>query len=154
MKKQKEASHLAVDELEITRALRVAVASAVLGASLVAWVLCHPTVRVHLGEVQSAVETAGEGRKVDVESELLVEEVEGLVGRLVLQEVETRANVGTGLEGEGERVAGGGNTVSAGVVSDVERAVRRAGRAIRAVGGIPLVTGVAVLVFVGQEWHY
>ena len=60
--------------------------------------------------------------------------------RLVLQEVETRANVGTGLEGEGERVAGGGNTVSAGVVSAVERAVGRAGHIIGAERSVPGVT--------------
>ena len=126
------------------RALRVAVTRTELGTRVVV-ANTHVTVGRHGREVDGAVETAGEGRKVDVESELLVEEVEGLVGRLVLQEVETRADVGTGLEGELERAAGGGDTVGTRVVRTVERAVLRAGRAIRAVGGVPLVTGVAVL---------
>jgi hypothetical protein len=51
---------LAVDELEITRALRVAVACAVLGTGLVARVLGQTAVLVHGDEVQGAVETAAE----------------------------------------------------------------------------------------------
>ena len=56
MKEQKEASHLAVDELEITRALRVAVTRAILGSCLVTRVLTHATISVHLDEVEGTVD--------------------------------------------------------------------------------------------------
>jgi hypothetical protein len=49
---------LAVDELEITRALRVAIAGTVLGTGLVAGVLGRTTILIHGDEVQSTVETA------------------------------------------------------------------------------------------------
>ena len=154
MKKQKEASHLAVDELEITRALRVAVASAVLGASLVAWVLCHPTVRVHLGEVQSAVETAGELGNVDVEGELLVQQLEHVVARVRLHQVDTGPDVLVGAGGhkvELERGAGSGDTVGTSVVGTVQSTVLRARGRRCADGSVPLVTGVAVGVAAGGE---
>ena len=49
---------LAVDELEITRALGIAVAGTVLGAGLVARVLGLATVLVHRDKVQGTIETA------------------------------------------------------------------------------------------------
>ena len=132
------------DELDVLRALRVAVAGTELGTRVVVS-LAHVTGGVHGREVDGAVETAGEGREVDVEGELLVEEVESLVGGLVLHEVDTGANVGAGLEREGERVTGGGDTVGAGVVGAVESAVLGAGSTVRAEGGVPLIASVAVL---------
>lgn len=51
-------AYLTVDELEITRALAVAVASSVLGSGRVGGVLGQTTVGVHRDEVHGAVETA------------------------------------------------------------------------------------------------
>ena len=49
---------LAVDELEIPRALGVAVAGAVLGTCLVAGILLHAAILVHGNEVEGSVEAA------------------------------------------------------------------------------------------------
>ena len=112
------ATYLAVDELDVVRALGVAVAGTVLGAGDVAWEAGLATVSVHLDEVEGAVETTGEVRHVDVEGELLVLQVEHLVGGVILgHEVDTRTDV-LGVrtlrhELERERVPAGGDTVSA-----------------------------------------
>ena len=50
-------AHLAVDEFQVRWALRVAVASTVLGAGLVATEAGLATVRVHVDEVERAIET-------------------------------------------------------------------------------------------------
>ena len=47
----------AVDELDVVRALGITIACTILGASFVARKLTHTAVRVHLHEVQSAVDT-------------------------------------------------------------------------------------------------
>ena len=106
-------SYLAVDELDVLGALRVAVASTVLSTSLVGCVLGETTILSHLDEVQSTVETAGEVGHVDIEGEFLVEEGEHLVVGVVLHQVDTRADVGAGNELERERVAAGRDTVGA-----------------------------------------
>lgn len=134
-----------IDELDITRALRVAVTSTVLGTSLVGGVGRHTTVGSHLGEVDGTVETAGQLGDVDVEGELLVHQVEHLVlGVGGVHEIDTRADVGTSLEGEGEGVAAGGDTVSACVVGTIESAVRCTSGAVRAESGVPCAASVAV----------
>ena len=108
-----------VDELDIPGTLRIAVASSVLGTSLVVRVLRKTTVSVHLDEVESTVETTGKLRHVDVESELLVLEVEHLVFRVRGHEVRARSNVLLGRLGhelEREGIARSGDTVSACIV--------------------------------------
>ena len=115
-------SYLAVDELDVVRALCVAVAGTVLGAGDVAWEAGLATVSVHLDEVEGAVETTGEVRHVDVEGELLVLQVEHLVGGVILrEEVDTRPDVlrvwALGHELEAECVSTRGDTV--GACSDV-----------------------------------
>jgi len=138
---------LSIDELDVTRTLRVAVAGTIFGTSLVGGELGHTTIGVHLGEVEGTVKTAREVGDVDVESELLVQELEHLVVSLVGHEVDTRADVllgGLSDEFEGECVTAGGDTVCARVISTVESAVRSTGFAIRAKTGIPGVAGVAV----------
>lgn len=52
-------TYLSVNELHVLRALRVAVASSVLGAGLVVSVFRHTTVGIHLRQVEGTVETAG-----------------------------------------------------------------------------------------------
>lgn len=142
-------AHLAIDELEITRALRVAVSSTVLGTSLVVRELGHATVGSHLGEVQSAVETARELRDVDVEGELAVQGVEHVVGRVGVHEVDTRADVlvvAVGDEVQLELVTAGGDTVGTLVVGTVQSALLSARSGIITDGGIPGVALVAVIV--------
>ena len=70
---------LAVDELEVVWALRVAVAGAVLGAPLVARVLGFAAVLVHLHEVQRAVEAARHLGHVNIEGELSILEMEHVI---------------------------------------------------------------------------
>ena len=116
------ATYLAVDELDVVRALGVAVSGTVLGASLVAGEAGLATVGVHLDKVERAVETAGEVRHVDVEGELLVLQVEHLVGGVILrEEVDTRPDVlrvwTLGHELEAKCVSARGDTV--GACSDV-----------------------------------
>jgi hypothetical protein len=69
---------LAIDELDVVRALRVTVSSSVLGTSLVVS-FADTTVSCHLDEVKSTVEATGELGDIDVEGELLAHEVEHLV---------------------------------------------------------------------------
>jgi len=135
------------DELEVSGALRVAVASSVLGTSLVVGVLARTTVGVHLGEVESAVETAGELGNVDIEGELLVERLEELVGAVASHEVNTRTDVlllAVGDKFEGEGIARGGDTVGTRVVGTIESAVLGASVVVGAERGVPSVTGVTV----------
>ena len=76
------------------RALGVAVASTVLGTGRVGREAGLATVSVHLDEVERAVETAREVGHVNVESELLVLQVEHLVRGVVLgEEVDTGTDV-------------------------------------------------------------
>lgn len=133
-----------VDELDVTGALRVAVARTELGTSLVGGEPGHTAILVHSAEVERAVETAGEVRHVNIEGELLVEQLEHRVPRLAVHEVHARADVGAGDELERERSARGGDTVGALVVRTIEGAVCRASLAVGAERRVPLVAGVAV----------
>lgn len=146
--------YLAVDELEIPRALRIAVASPVLGTGLVVGELGHTTVGVHLGEVQRAVDTAREARNIDVEGELLVEELEDLVVGVVGHEEDTRTDSIHRVlsdESEGEGIAAGRDAVGAGVVGAVKRAVTGACHAVGAGRSVERVAGMAATVSDGHE---
>lgn len=139
-----EVTDLSVDKLNILRALRVAVARSVLGTSLVVRELGHTTILVHRDEVDGAVKTARKVRHVDVEGELLIHQLEHLVVRGILHEVDTGADVGAGHELDGKSVAASGDTVSASIVSTIEGAVLSAADGVSADGGVPRVAGVAV----------
>lgn len=54
----RRSTYQAVDELEVTGALAVAVSRSVLGTSSVGGVLGHATVGIHGNEVHSTVQTA------------------------------------------------------------------------------------------------
>lgn len=145
-------SHLAIDELDVTRALRVAVAGTVLSTSLVASVGSHATISLHLGEVERAVKTARKVGDVNIESELLVEGLEHLVVRVVLHKVDTRTDVflcALGDEFESEGVAAGGDTVGTRVVSTVKGTVSSTSLAIGAKASVPFIAGIAVSVTAG-----
>lgn len=138
----------AVDELDVTGALGVAVAGSVLGAGLVAVVARLAAVLVHGDEVEGAVETAADLGHVHVKGELVAQEGEHLVRVLVLHEVETAANVlavgALSDKLQAQLVAARGDAVGARVVGAVDAALLSASLAIRADGGIPLVARVAV----------
>lgn len=139
----------AVDELEILRALRVAVASTILSTSLVGGEASHATILVHLREVKRAIETARKSRHVHIKRELCVQELEHVVARVGVHEVETRTNVlvsAVGDEVEFEGRAGRGDTVGTLVVSTVQSAVGSAGGRVGAEGSVPGVARVAVRV--------
>lgn len=138
---------LAVDELEVTGALGVAVASAVRCTSLVARVLGHAAVGVHGNKVEGTVQTARQVGHVHVKGELLAQQVKGLVLGLGRHQEETAANVGIGAlgdEAEGQSVVGRGHTVGGLVVGAINAAVGGTGRIIGAEVGVPGVSGVAV----------
>jgi hypothetical protein len=87
-------AYLAVDELEIPRALGITVTCTILGAGLVARVLLQTTICVHRHEVQSAIETTWQVREIDVECELLAaSEFEHLVLSIRRHEICARADV-------------------------------------------------------------
>lgn len=134
---------LAVDELEVTRTLRVAVARAVLSTSLVRGVLCHATVGIHGDKVECGIEAAWNVGQINIKSELLAKGLEHLVVGAVRHQVRARANVGTisilryKLQIQG--VAAGGDAISAGVVSSINSTLRSAGGVSRADGCVPCV---------------
>ena len=132
----------------------VAVASTILGTSLITRVLGHPTVRIHLYEVESGVETAFEGGQIDVEGELLVLQLEHVVRIVVGQEVAAGANVAVRHELEGEGVVAGSDTVFIGVFGTFKGAVISASFAIRAkrrIPGLARVIEAVSFVFNGME---
>ena len=137
-------TRLSVDELDVVRTLRVAVTGTVLGTSFVVGELGHTTILVHLDEVDGTVQATTEVGHVNVETELLILQLEELVSAVVLEEVDTRADVAASDELEGKSVTGRGDTVGTGVVGTIKSAVLRAGLRVRTKGSIPLVTGVAV----------
>lgn len=145
---------LAIDELDVMRALRVTVTGSVLGTSLVGGELGHATIGVHLTEVHSTVQTARQLRHIHVKGELLVEKVEHAVLAVRRHQVSTRTNVPAvavagdevELQGTGAR---SGDAVGATVVCTIEGAVCGAGSSIRAESCVPGVTRVAVCVAAG-----
>ena len=144
LREREENTNLSVDKLDVLRTLRVAVTGTVLGTSLVARVLRHTTILVHLTQVESTVETTGEVRHINVECELLVLQLEHLVLCRTRHEVDTRADVGACHELEGERITTSSDTVSARVICTVQSTVLGASGGIGAEGGVPAVTGVSV----------
>ena len=142
-------TNLSIDELDVMRALGVAVTSPVLGTRLVAGRLGHPTISVHGNEVEGSVKTAREVGHVNVERELLASQIEHFVlGVRSVHEIDTRADVfGVGAVGDelqSETVSGCGNTIGAAVICAVKGTVGSAGFAIGAERGIPLIASVAV----------
>mmetsp|Transcript_88922 Transcript_88922/g.287981 ORF Transcript_88922/g.287981 Transcript_88922/m.287981 type:complete len:273 (-) Transcript_88922:453-1271(-) len=77
---------LAVHELDVARALRIAVARAELGAGCVA--AAPPAISLHLDKVHRSVEAAGKPRHVDVEGKLAVLQLENPVGVIAAHHVE------------------------------------------------------------------
>lgn len=81
----------------------------------------------------------------------LAQERKHLVGRVAGHEIDTRTDVRSGNELEGQGIATSGDTIGARVGGTVKRAVRSAGLAIRAESGIPCVSGVAISVAASKQ---
>lgn len=133
-------THLTVDKLQITRALRITVASSVFGTCLVAIVPSHATIGIHGDKVQSSIESAGQSGSVHIECELLILQLEHLVGTIVLHQKQTRANVGSSDKAQREGIAICARAVGAGVVSALQGTVCGASLVIGAESRIPLVS--------------
>lgn len=119
-------TRLAIDELDVVRALSVTVTSSVLRTGRVSRVLGLATVSVHLNEVHRSVQSAREIGHIDVEGELLVLEVELQVGVFIVQKVDSGANVGVRAlrnEVETQRVASRSDTVDTAVICTVQGAI-------------------------------
>ena len=137
----------AVDELEVPRALRVAVSRAVFGTGFVGGIAGFAAVGVHRHKVDRPVETAGELGDVDVKSEFLVEQVEHGVCILVIHEIDPGSDIlllRLRDEVQTQRAAGGGDAVGGSIVGTVDRALFRANFVAGADGGVPFVASIAV----------
>mmetsp|Transcript_56213 Transcript_56213/g.119669 ORF Transcript_56213/g.119669 Transcript_56213/m.119669 type:complete len:508 (-) Transcript_56213:79-1602(-) len=141
----------ALDPLHVVGALGVAIAGSVLGARGVG--RAHVALGVHLDKVEGAVQTACELTGIDGECELLVQELEHLVGVVVLHQVQPGAVVvrilSLGHELQVDRVPTGAHTIGGFIVGAFDAALAGAGLAIRAKALIPLV-GVEVAVLAGD----
>lgn len=97
---------LTINILDILWALSITVSSSVSGTSLVLWVLARASIGVHLNEVEGTVETAWHVGHIDVESELLILELEHFISILTVHHVGSRTDVLSVLalsdEAEGE----------------------------------------------------
>lgn len=67
-----------------------------------------------------------------------------MVGRFIVEEVDTGADIAACDETEGESIAAGRDAVGAGIIGAVQSAVLSAGDWVGAKRSVPLVTGVAV----------
>lgn len=145
---------LSTNKLYITGALTIAVTSTEFSASLIAWVLRLPTVRVHLSKVDGTVETAREIADVDLEAEFLVLELEYSILVLSVHEIESRTNVGARNKPEREVITRGCDTVGACVVGALESTLGRTFFTVTCLADrlVPSVLGVAVLasIYVAQ----
>lgn len=133
-----EITYLTVDELEVTRALGITVTSTVLSTSLVVLVFRQTAISVHGDEVQSAIQAAGKAGNIHVKGKLLVQQLEHLVGVVVLHEIQAGTDVGAGHKAQGQGIARSSGTVGASVVGTIESAVSSASGIVGAKSGIPL----------------
>jgi hypothetical protein len=125
-----------LDEV-VLRALRITVAGAVLGSSLI--VRASIAGRAHLREVERAVDTAAEGRHVHVVRDLAVQERVRLVRVLVLEEIATGRGRGRAVvreEVERDGVALDGDAHARVVADALDSTVGRAGGGVRAVSRV------------------
>jgi len=131
------------NELDVLGTLSITITCTVLGTGLVG--RRNTTIGGHRHEVEGTVKTASELADVDVESELLVLQVEELVVLVLLvHEVDSGANIAARLELQAQGVARCFDAVSTRVVGAIESAVCRASDSIGAKGLVPGVAGVAV----------
>ena len=140
-------THFSVDELHVVWTLSITISGTVAGTSFVARVLGLSSVGIHLGEVESSVDSAGKIAHVDIEGELVVFQGKGLVSVVIRHEINSASNVGTsalGDELESQSVVGSGDTVSLSVFGTLKSAVAGAGDWVWAKSLVPGVASVAI----------
>mmetsp|Transcript_43316 Transcript_43316/g.109766 ORF Transcript_43316/g.109766 Transcript_43316/m.109766 type:complete len:243 (-) Transcript_43316:137-865(-) len=142
---------LALHELDVVRALRVAIAGAVLGSGGVPLAI-QIAVLVHLDEVHGAVQAAGQVADVNVHGEFTVLQLEHVVGVVAVHDVQPGAvvvSVGAlchEIEGHAIVLAVRGHAIGSGIVSALQRTGLRTSRRVRTEGRVPSVLiRVAVL---------
>ena len=136
-------TYLTVDELQVTRALRVTVSGTVLGTSGVVGVLGHATIGVHGNEVQSSVQSTSKVGNINIKGELVVQELEELVSALILHEIQTGSDVRSSDESDSELIVGCSHTVCCLVIGAVQGAVGSASNIIGAKRRVPLCDPVS-----------
>lgn len=116
----------AAKELEVARALRVAVARAVAGAGLVGGLVGDAAVGGHGDKVQGRVEAAGNGGQIDIKGEFVADQVKGLVRVGVLEQIHSGPHVRAVFvlsdEAEVQGIARGGDTIGSLVVDTLSLA--------------------------------
>lgn len=90
---RKDRTYLAVDKLEIPRALGVTVSSTVFSACLIAIILGHSPICIHGGEVQGTVQTTRDLRNIHIEAELGVGQIEHLISAVIFQQIQPGADI-------------------------------------------------------------
>ena len=102
----------------------------------------------HGDEIQSSIETAWQGREVNIKGKLISDELEHLVVVGILHQIKARANVGRvlalGDELQRERVGTSGYAVCSTVISALNLAILGAAGVVGASSRVPLVSIVAV----------
>jgi len=137
-------TYLAINELQVTKALRITVPSPVFRTSLVVRKPSRSTILIHRYKVQRTIKAARKVRNIDVKRELVVQEVELSVRCVGAHEIETRADVlgicAHGDEGELEGVARSCRAVGFGVVGALESTIGGTGNVTWAERGVPGVS--------------
>lgn len=82
-----EKIRLSIDEFNILRTLGVAITGSKLGACLIVGILRRTSVGRHFDEIKRAIQSTRQAGEIDVECELLILQMEHLIGRIVLQEI-------------------------------------------------------------------
>jgi hypothetical protein len=85
---------LTVDELDIVRALRIAITGAVVGTGLIVSEALASVV-VHLNEIHGTINAAFKMRDINVHRELPILQIKHLVAVIAIQQVQARANIRT-----------------------------------------------------------
>mmetsp|Transcript_38036 Transcript_38036/g.93028 ORF Transcript_38036/g.93028 Transcript_38036/m.93028 type:complete len:203 (+) Transcript_38036:1002-1610(+) len=133
------------------RALGVTISRPVLRPSLVPVILALPAVRIHLHKIQSAIQTTWQLRHVNIECELLVLQLEQLVGLLSIHQIRPAANVARVLtlrhKPQLQLVPVAGDAIWRRPIlcrDPVQPAVARASLRIRTIARVPAVPRVAI----------
>lgn len=138
-----------VDELDVPRALTIAVARAKLRTRLVHREPFHSTIFIHGHKVQRAIQTASQLRDIHIKRKLIAQQRKHLIPALIFHQVQPATHVlairALLHEFHAQSIPGGGHAVCAGIVGAVDAAVLRAGLLGGADGCVPAVAGVAVL---------
>ena len=76
-------TYRSVDELEVTRTLRITISSPILRTSLIIRKLRHPAIRIHLRKVYRTIKSTRQLRNIHIKRKLHIQRVEHLIGGVV-----------------------------------------------------------------------